>query len=135
MNNKFMFEALKQAKKAYNKEEVPVGVVIVKDNKIIAKAYNKIESKNDATKHAETIAIQKASKKIKNWRLYDCDMYVTLEPCAMCEAAIELSRIKNVYYCLSKDKNITVDKTKYKKVKNYEDEYKNLLQSFFKKRR
>ncbi len=135
MNNKFMFEALKQAKKAYNKEEVPVGVVIVKDNKIIAKAYNKIESKNDATKHAEIIAIQKASKKIKNWRLYDCDMYVTLEPCAMCEAAIELSRIKNVYYCLSKDKNITVDKTKYKKVKNYEDEYKNLLQSFFKKRR
>lgn len=135
MNNKFMFEALKQAKKAYNKEEVPVGVVIVKDNKIIAKAYNKIESKNDATKHAEIIAIQKASKKIKNWRLYDCDMYVTLEPCAMCEAAIELSRIKNVYYCLSKDKNITVDKTKYKKVKKYEDEYKNLLQSFFKKRR
>ena len=135
MNNKFMFEALKQAKKAYNKEEVPVGVVIVKDNKIIAKAYNKIESKNDATKHAEIIAIQKASKKIKNWRLYDCDMYVTLEPCAMCEAAIELSRIKNVYYCLSKDKNITVDKTKYKKVKNYEDEYKNMLQSFFKKRR
>ena len=135
MNNKFMFEALKQAKKAYNKEEVPVGVVIVKDNKIIAKAYNKIESKKDATKHAEIIAIQKASKKIKNWRLYDCDMYVTLEPCAMCEAAIELSRIKNVYYCLSKDKNITVDKTKYKKVKNYEDEYKNLLQSFFKKRR
>lgn len=135
MNNKFMFEALKQAKKAYNKEEVPVGVVIVKDNKIIAKAYNKIESKNNATKHAEIIAIQKASKKIKNWRLYDCDMYVTLEPCAMCEAAIELSRIKNVYYCLSKDKNITVDKTKYRKVKNYEDEYKNLLQSFFKKRR
>ena len=135
MNNKFMFEALKQAKKAYNKEEVPVGVVIVKDNKIIAKAYNKIESKNDATKHAEVIAIRKASKKIKNWRLYDCDMYVTLEPCAMCEAAIELSRIKNVYYCLSKDKNITVDKTKYKKVKNYEDEYKNMLQSFFKKRR
>ena len=135
MNNKFMFEALKQAKKAYNKEEVPVGVVIVKDNKIIAKAYNKIESKNDATKHAEIIAIQKASKKIKNWRLYDCDMYVTLEPCAMCEAAIELSRIKNVYYCLSKDKNITVNKTKYKKVKNYENEYKNMLQSFFKKRR
>lgn len=135
MNNKFMFEALKQAKKAYNKKEVPVGVVIVKDNKIIAKAYNKIESKNDATKHAEIIAIRKASKKIKNWRLYDCDMYVTLEPCAMCEAAIELSRIKNVYYCLSKDKNITVDKTKYKKVKNYEDEYKNMLQSFFKKRR
>lgn len=135
MNNKFMFEALKQAKKAYNKEEVPVGVVIVKDNKIIAKAYNKIESKNDATKHAEIIAIQKASKKIKNWRLHDCDMYVTLEPCAMCEAAIELSRIKNVYYCLSKDKNITVNKTKYKKVKNYENEYKNMLQSFFKKRR
>ena len=93
----FMNEALKEAKKAYNKLEVPVGVVIVKDNKIIARAYNQKELKNSPIKHAEIIAIEKACKKLNNWRLNDCEMYVTLEPCPMCAGAIVNSRIKKVY--------------------------------------
>ena len=94
---KFMKEALKEAKKAYIKEEIPVGAIIVKDNKIIARAYNKKEEKMDTTKHAEIIAIQKASKKLKAWRLTDCDLYVTLEPCSMCAGALIQSRIRKVY--------------------------------------
>ena len=93
----FMKEALKEAEKAYSKLEVPVGAVIVKDGKIIARAYNQKESKTDTTKHAEILAIQKASKKLKSWRLIDCEMYVTLEPCTMCAGAIIHSRIKKVY--------------------------------------
>ncbi len=94
---KYMKEALKQAQKAYEQKEIPVGAVIVKDNKIIARAYNQKEKKNDTTKHAEIIAIQKASKKLKAWRLTDCEMYVTLEPCSMCAGALIQSRIKKVY--------------------------------------
>ena len=94
---KWMKEALKEAKKAYDKEEIPVGAVIVKDDKIIARAYNEKETKFDTTKHAEIIAIQKASKKLKSWRLNDCEMYVTLEPCSMCAGALIQSRIKKVY--------------------------------------
>ena len=93
----FMKEALKQAKKAAEILEVPVGAVIVKDNKIIARAYNQKEKKYDSTKHAEIIAIQKASKQLKSWRLSDCEMYVTLEPCSMCAGALIQSRIKKVY--------------------------------------
>ena len=92
-----MKEALKEAIKAYKKLEVPVGAVIVKDEEIIARAHNLKEIKNDTTKHAEILAIQKASKKIEAWRLVDCEMYVTLEPCAMCAGAIINSRIKKVY--------------------------------------
>ena len=94
---KFMREALKEAKKAYNKLEVPVGAVIVKNGKIIAKAHNLKETKNDTTNHAEILAIQKASKKLQSWRLLDCEMYVTLEPCSMCAGALINSRIKKVY--------------------------------------
>lgn len=94
---KFMREALNEAKKAYNKLEVPVGVVIVKEGKIIARAYNQKEKKNSPIKHAEIIAIEKACKKLKNWRLNDCDMYVTLEPCSMCAGAIINSRINKIY--------------------------------------
>ena len=93
----FMKETLKEAEKAYKKLEVPVGAIIVKDGKIIARAYNQKESKTDTTKHAEILAIQKASKKLKSWRLIDCEMYVTLEPCTMCAGAIIHSRIKKVY--------------------------------------
>ena len=92
-----MLEALKEAKKAYKKGEIPVGAVIVKDNKIIARAHNLKEIKKDTTKHAEIIAIQKASKNIEAWRLIDCEMYVTLEPCSMCAGAILQARIKNLY--------------------------------------
>ena len=99
MDNKeyFMKQALKEAKKAYNKLEVPVGVVIVKDGKIIARAYNQKECKNDTTNHAEILAIKKASKKLNSWRLIDCDMFVTLEPCSMCAGALIQSRIRKVY--------------------------------------
>lgn len=94
---KYMKQALIEARKAYEKEEIPVGAIIVRDNKIIAKAHNIKEEKNDTTKHAEIIAIQKASKKLGSWRLNDCEMYVTLEPCAMCAGALIQSRIKKVY--------------------------------------
>lgn len=97
MEEKFMKEALKEAKKAYEKLEIPVGAVIVKEGKIIARAHNQKETKLDTTKHAEILAIQKASKKLKSWRLLDCEMYVTLEPCSMCAGAIINSRIKKVY--------------------------------------
>lgn len=97
MQEKFMREALKEAQKAYNKEEVPVGAVIVKNDKIIARGYNSKEEKNNTIKHAEIIAIEKASRKLSNWRLENCEMYVTLEPCPMCAGAIINSRIKKVY--------------------------------------
>ena len=93
----YMNIALNEAKKAYNELEVPVGAIIVKNGKIIAKAYNEKEKKHDTTKHAEILAIQKASKKLKNWRLYDCDMYVTLEPCSMCAGALIQARLRKVY--------------------------------------
>ena len=93
----FMLEALKQAQKAFKKNEVPVGAVIVKNGKIIATGYNQKEKKHSATKHAEIIAIERASKKIKDWRLNDCEMYVTLEPCVMCAGALLSARIKKVY--------------------------------------
>lgn len=93
----FMQEALKEANKAYKKLEVPVGAIIVKEGKIIARAHNEKETKLDTTKHAEIIAIKKASKKLKSWRLIDCEMYVTLEPCSMCAGALIQSRIKKVY--------------------------------------
>lgn len=92
-----MKEALKEAEKAYSKLEVPVGAVIVKEGKIIARAHNLKETKKDTTKHAEILAIQKASKKLEAWRLTDCEMYITLEPCSMCMGAIINSRIKKIY--------------------------------------
>ena len=92
-----MLEALKEAKKAYKKLEVTVGAVIVKNGEIISKAHNLKETKNDTTKHAEILAIQRASKKLNAWRLEDCEMYVTLEPCTMCAGAIINSRIKKIY--------------------------------------
>ena len=94
---KFMKEALKEAKKAYEKLEIPVGAVIVKEGKIIARAHNLKESKHDTTKHAVILAIQKASKKLESWRLIDCDMYVTLEPCSMCAGALINARIRKLY--------------------------------------
>ena len=87
------------------KEEIPVGAVIVKENKIIAKAYNKREKNQIATHHAEVLAIEKACKKLKSWRLDDCDLYVTLEPCPMCAGAIMNARIKNVYYAVADIEN------------------------------
>lgn len=90
--------ALLEAKKSLKFGDVPVGAIIVKNNKIISKAHNEKEKKKNATKHAEIIAIEKACKKLKTWHLDDCDLYVTLEPCLMCCGAIIQSRIGNVYY-------------------------------------
>ena len=94
----FMQQALKCAQTAQEKEEVPIGAVIVKDNKIIARGYNKSISSKDTTAHAEIVAIRKACKKLKNYRLTDCSIYVTIEPCSMCMGALILARIENLYY-------------------------------------
>ncbi len=95
---KYMKEALKEAGKAYKKDEVPVGAVIVKDNKIIARGYNLIRTKNDPSAHAETVAIRKACKKLKNERLNGAFLYVNIEPCPMCAGAILLARVKTLVY-------------------------------------
>ena len=97
-HNKFMKKALKEAKKAFNKNEVPVGAVIVYQGKIIAKAHNLREKSHRATAHAEIIVIEKANKKLKSWRLDRCTLYVTIEPCPMCAGAIIQSRMKAVVY-------------------------------------
>ena len=94
----FMNKAYKEALKALNEDEVPVGAIIVKDDKIIARAHNKKEHSNIATAHAEILAINKANKKLNTWHLDNCVMYVTLEPCVMCVGAIIQSRIKKVVY-------------------------------------
>ena len=93
-----MKAALAEAKKAYLIDEVPVGAVIVYNNKIIARGHNTREQAQSVLGHAEINAIKKASKKIGSWRLEDCDMYITLEPCPMCSGAIIQSRIKNLYF-------------------------------------
>ena len=147
MEEKYMKEALKEAKKAYEKLEVPVGVVIVKDNKIIARAHNLKETKKDTTNHAEILAIQKASKKLEAWRLNDCEMYVTLEPCSMCAGAIINSRIKKIYIGALDEKtgaagsvlNLFEDYKFNHKVEVekgiLKEECENILKSFFKELR
>ena len=94
----FIDLAYKEAVKAMLEDEVPVGAVIVKDGKVIAKAHNKKEQCNNPVGHAEIECIKKASKKLGNWYLKDCEMYVTLEPCVMCSGAIINARIKKVYF-------------------------------------
>ena len=98
-DERYMKEAIKQAKKAYALDEVPIGCVIVQDNKIIARGYNRRNTDKNALAHAEISAIKKASKKTGDWRLEDCTMYVTLEPCQMCAGAIVQSRMKKVVIC------------------------------------
>ncbi len=96
MDIRYMKEAIKEAKKAAKIGEVPIGCVIVYDNRIIARGYNKRNTKKTTLAHAELTAIQKASRKLGDWRLEDCTMYVTLEPCQMCSGAIIQARIKEV---------------------------------------
>ena len=101
MKKEFLDLAIKYAYKAYRIKEVPVGAVIVKDNEIIGFGYNKKEKNNSVLEHAELNAIKMAQKKLNNWRLNDCDIYISLDPCPMCASAIKQARIKNVYSALS----------------------------------
>lgn len=146
-NEKWMKEAIKQAKKAAQKDEVPIGCVIVKDDQIIARAYNKREMKQCSTAHAEILAIEKACKKLGSWRLEDCDLYVTLEPCPMCSGAIIQSRIRNVIFgaydpkggCMGSNMNINDVRgfNHYPDIEGgiLQDECSSLLKDFFKAKR
>ena len=138
---------LKEARKAYEKEEVPISAAIIKDGKVISKAHNLKESKNSVLAHAEILAVEKACKKLNNWRLDGCDIYITLEPCSMCAAVLHQSRIDNIYFFTKREncgnynllEQILVEKnsnkiTKYSYI-DYSDESKKLLQDFFKNRR
>jgi tRNA(adenine34) deaminase len=94
----FMREALRQAQKANAADEVPVGVVVVRDGKIIARAHNQVELLKDATAHAEMLALTQAEAAVGDWRLTDCDLYATKEPCVMCAGAIVHTRIRRVIF-------------------------------------
>ena len=94
----FMKSAIKEGEKAYKAGEVPIGAIIVKEGKVIARAHNLKETKNNPTAHAEILAIQKAAKKLGTWRLEDCEIYVTIEPCVMCAGAILQSRIERLIF-------------------------------------
>ena len=140
----YMEEALKEAYKAYDKGETPIGAVIVKDNKIIARAHNRTEELKDSTAHAEILAIRKASETLGGWRLINCDLYVTMEPCIMCSGAIINSRIKNVIIGTKHIKNEKMEKQHEFKLDYYKDnnidvtfdvlkeECSNILKEFFK---
>ena len=146
MNSKFMNEALQEAKIAFSNGEVPVGAVIVKNGEIIARGHNMREQKQNALSHAETEAINSACKKLGSWRLDDCELYVTLEPCPMCTGAIINARIKTVVFgafdnnagCMDSVINLC-DYPLGHKPEVYagicEDECKKILQDFFKKLR
>ena len=105
MQLKFMEMALKEAKKAFDKDEVPIGAVIVSSGKVVAKAHNQTQTKKLATAHAEILAIEKASKKYPSWRIENAEMYITLEPCAMCAGAIANARINKVYFGAYEEKS------------------------------
>ncbi|MBO5954710.1 MAG: nucleoside deaminase [Clostridia bacterium] len=143
---KFMQKATEQGYIACSKEEIPIGAVVVKDNKIIAKACNTREKSQIATHHAEILAIEKACKKLKSWRLDDCDIYVTLEPCPMCAGAILNARIKNLFYAVEDTENgghtrfdmfnSTMNHTvNVVHDTEFESENKKLIQNFFKNKR
>ena len=134
MNEEYIIKEMnKLLLKAIKSNEVPVGTIIVKNNKIIAKAYNKTNKTNNILSHAEILAIIKASKKIKNWRLDDCTLYVSLEPCSMCKEIIKKSRIKEVIYFSKQNKYKTELDPNYKFLKN--DDISNTLTNFFKEKR
>jgi tRNA(adenine34) deaminase len=141
MEEKFMSIALKQAKIAYDNGETPVGAVVVFKNKIIAKAHNMRENSGDPIGHAEIIAIKKACKKIGDWRLNECLLFVNMEPCIMCMGLIIESRIKRVYCSIPNEKY--KDSLNFIIITNkldiqygiFEDESKELLKNFFQSKR
>ena len=143
----YMSQALKEAEKAFIKDEVPIGAVIVYKNNIIAKAHNQIKLLKDPTAHAEIIAITQAANYLQNERLIGCLMYVTIEPCSMCAGAMILARIKNLVYAASDPKagacdsivNIINNKKLNHKVKVkkgiLKEEASSLIKEFFKRKR
>jgi len=139
MEDYYIMMALKEAEKAYRKNNVPVGAIIVRNNRIIARAHNRKEKTNVATHHAEILVIEKACRKLKSWRLNDCEMYVSLEPCLMCVGAILESRIKKITYCVKRKKNVFIDVEKIKNTKfvykRINNDAEKMLKSFFKNKR
>ena len=119
--------------KAKQEDEVPVGAILVKDNKIISKAYNKTNKTNDILSHAEINVIKKASKKLNNWRLDGCTLYVSLEPCTMCKEIIKKSRINNVIYFSKQNEYKTENDPEYQFIKN--NDISEYLSSYFKEKR
>jgi tRNA(adenine34) deaminase len=144
---KFMASAIELAETAFKENEVPVGAIIVKDGMIIGKGFNQVISTNSVSSHAEIIAINNASQNIKNYRLNECEIYVTLEPCHMCAKAIVDARIKNLYFAAPEPKTgsiISVDNFLDKKFLNHKVHYENgilekksaeLLRNFFTSKR
>lgn len=135
----YINEVIKMANKAKKKKEVPVGALIVLNGKIIAKAYNMKNKSKKVTRHAEIIAIEKANKKFKTWRLDNCIIFVTLEPCMMCAGAIVESRIKKVYCLLKRENECSIKwlRNNGVDVEFLEGDIKSLmlLKSFFAKKR
>ena len=147
LNEKYMRAAMKEAHKAELKDEVPIGAVIVCDGKIIARTHNTRQTKQISTHHAEILCIEKACRKLNSWRLEDCDLYVTLEPCPMCAGAIQQSRIRKVVFGAYDPKggffgsNFNINEVKglnhYPEVEGgiLKEETAQLLKKFFKKKR
>lgn len=145
--NEFMEMALLEAEKARRREEVPIGAVVVKNGKVIAKGFNKREKTKSALNHAEIVAIRKACKKLKDWRLEGCEIYVTLKPCPMCAGAIANARIDKVYY--GADETNTNDnlaeqifastrlnhKVEMEKLDAYSEKCAQMLSAFFRSKR
>ncbi len=142
-----MYSALKEAELAFEEDEVPIGAVVVYQNRIIGKGRNQVQRLNDPTAHAEMLAITAATNNLKSKFLSECDLYITVEPCLMCSGAILLSRIRNVYFATYEPKlgacgsvyNV-IENNKYNhsiKIYSsiYAEESKALLQSFFQKKR
>ena len=144
---RFMKEAIKEAKKAELIDEVPIGCVIVKDDRIVARGHNVRETKKTPLGHAEIIAIDKASKNLGAWRLQDCDIYITLEPCIMCAGAIIQSRIRHVYYGEKDPKGGAIESSinvlEAKSINHHpeitsgilEEECSNIISQYFKRKR
>lgn len=144
---RYMYAALQEAQKAFDDNEVPVGAVVVHKNRIIGRGYNQVERLKDATAHAEMIAITSASNHIENWRLNECSIYVTLEPCIMCTGALLSARMNELFYAVSDAKfgacgsiyNIAEEFKSNHKIKVYSGllskESEDLLKQFFDKQR
>jgi tRNA(adenine34) deaminase len=124
-------ELYKLSNKAFKKNEIPVGCLIIHNDKIIAKAYNKKNASNSVIDHAEILAIRKAAKKLKTWNLSDCTLYCTLKPCKMCEEVIKQSYIKKVYYILDNSKEINYKYNSEQMFVNNKIKFEKNMKDFF----